>query len=79
MECIQLHQAAEEYTGKSSPSPDQPDARFYLVDPKGHFVKAYSASETVKDISDEMADIFQSYSVNNASWHAPKKVARRHA
>ena len=76
---VQLHQAAVEYSGLSSPPPDQPDDRFYLVNPEGEFIKAYPATASTATITDEMFELIKSYKLNHASWHAPKKVARRHA
>lgn len=77
---LQLHQAAVEYSGKGdNVHPEEPDNRFYLVNPEGEFVKAYPQSASTKEITDEMFEIIKSYSLNHATWHAPKKIARRHA
>ena len=76
---MQLHQAAEEYNGKSTPKPDQADNRIYLVNPEGEFVTAYSADVSVADISDDLYEIIRKYKINHPTWHSPKKVARRHA
>ena len=76
---VQLHEAAQKYSGKDDPPPDQPDNRFYFISPDGEFLKAFPAEETTKDITDFMVDTMQSYKINNPAWHGPKKVARRHA
>ncbi|KAK9796676.1 hypothetical protein WJX73_005525 [Symbiochloris irregularis] len=76
---VKLHQAAIEYSHKDGPEADQPDHRIYLVNPEGEFVKAYSADVSPAEMSEDLQNLIIKYKVNNASWHAPKKVARRHA